>query len=343
MARKSCLKVQKPYEKINWLAAQRTMDRTKSKVKVQDRHHISESQFQIAVQRGDLILPDNWDCIKYATSPGHPAKGVACEIRQILEADQEDRSLSFTEIAEILGCSQPNIVYHATKMGLNRPPQRDLPLNRVEEVLSQTGSFSTTARYFAVSDGVISKLFHDGLIKCEDETLLRRINGVSAREILRNHGGKKSPYAPVPIIRALVHKGRKKKCESCGRHHRKDEPRSRLRIIRKNGRMSDLRASNLTLRCVRCESANMSPLEIAVATGRTKQFWATVQRYFDKTECRINTLSDKFKINEKSIYEALKRKKLSYPPDWKNIKSQNLGAIRCSLRKKPRSALRKSV
>lgn len=305
------------FRDFNWKAIQRHVDKHKSRALTINEFDMDPNYFTQAVDAGVLVMPEDWDEVKFANSPNHPAKGVS---GQIIAALTENPRLSYQKLADELGCSGPNITYHAQRMGIHQRLDDYIDWNDVQAVFDFSKSFTATAKHFGISTTAIEKRVKTG--ELERPEGIQSSSPVAAEEIFKDHTRTGKPFGNAQIKRSLFSfQLRQRKCEKCKRHHRKTEPRSRLMVTYRDGNRYNQQDGNIMLKCIRCNEDNMSVMQVVTMTGQKVEFWKRVETYIEQDHT-VKETCEKFGIQPRTIYCAFSEGKMTRPANWKKIRSR---------------------
>ena len=305
------------FRKINWKKVQRHIDKHKCRVLALEEFDMDPNYFTQAVDAGVLVMPDDWEEVKFANAPNHPAKGVS---GRIVAALIKDPRLSYEKLAKELGCSGPNITYHAQRMGIHQRLDVRVDWSEVQAVLDFSKNISGTSKHFGISTTSIEKRIRTG--ELERPEGMPSSSPLSAEDVFKDCTRSGKAYGVEQLKRSLFRFGlRTRNCEKCGRHHRKTEPRSRLLITFKDGNRFNQKESNLELKCIRCNEDNMSVMEVVIATGQKIAFWKRVETYMEQDHT-IAEACEKFSIKPRIVYSAFTEGRMTRPANWKKIRSR---------------------
>ena len=159
----------KTFEDYDWSKINAYFQKKKSREATLRRYRsLTPYFFHRAVKEGLITLPHDWDCVKFGNAEHHPAKGVGCDIRDLL-LDPKSEEFTYTQIAEQYAVSPEVIVYHANSLKLARrrwhPPEYyDRDWKAVQTYLDRSQNISQTARKFGVSGAVIRNRIDKGIL-----------------------------------------------------------------------------------------------------------------------------------------------------------------------------------
>ncbi len=301
----------------NWKKVQRHVNKHKCRALALNDFDMDPNDFTQAVDSGILVMPDDWEEVKFANAPNHPAKGVSA---RIIAALIENPRLSYQKLADELGCSGPNITYHAQRMGIHQRLDDRVDWSEVQTVLDFSKNISATAKHFGFSAVAINKRLKTG--ELERPEGMPSSSPLSAEDVFKDCTRSGKAYGVEQLKRSLFRFGlRTRDCEKCGRHHRKTEPRSRLMVTFKDGNRFNQKESNLELKCIRCNEDNMSVMEVVTATGQKVKFWKRIETYMEQDHT-IAEACEKFGIQPRIIYYAFSEGRLARPSNWKKLRSR---------------------
>ena len=305
------------FRDYNWKRVQRHIDKHKSRALVIEEFDMDPNCFTQAVDAGLLVMPEDWEEVRFANAPNHPAKGVSA---RIIAALIENPRLSYQNLADELGCSGPNITYHAQRMGIHQRLDDRIDWTEVQAVLDFSKNVSSTSKHFGISTTSIEKRIKTG--ELERPEGMQSSSPLSAEDVFKDCTRSGKAYGVEQLKRSLFRFGlRTRNCEKCGRHHRKTEPRSRLLITFKDGNRFNQKESNLELKCVRCNEDNMTVMEVLTVTGKKVEFWKKIETYMEQDHT-IAEACDKFGISPRVIYSAFSDGNMTRPSNWKKIRSR---------------------
>jgi hypothetical protein len=301
----------------NWKKVQRHVDRYKCRALTEKEFDMDPTIFTEAVVTGILVMPGDWDEVKFFNNPNHPAKGVS---GRIIAALIENPRLSYQKLADELGCSGPNITYHAQRMGIHQRLDHQVNWNDVQSVLDYSKNISATAKHFRISTTSITKRFSTG--ELERPEGIRSNSPLSAEDVFQDHTQTGKAFPNEQVKRSLfLHDKRARRCEECKRHTRKSEPRSRLMVTYKDENRFNQQDENIVVKCIRCNEDNMSVMEVVTMAGQKIEFWKKVETYIGGNHT-IAEACEKFGIGVTTIYSAFSEGKMTRPANWKKLRSR---------------------